>query len=135
MGLIQRTKAPKRECYDLHCTAGSSRSFTAIRKDAGLCCGPRLRKGKVFAYAGRNQNLKDLKVERSFGRSTSRPWISSRRVFNLNTIRTIRQRKLLHNAFTKLIVKPMCSNFHLLGRIQVEYYTGRDLMASLDPAP
>ena len=30
----------------LHCTAGSSRSFTAIRKDAGLCCGSRLREGQ-----------------------------------------------------------------------------------------
>ena len=29
--------------------------------DAGLCCGSRLRKGEVFAYAGRNQSLKDLK--------------------------------------------------------------------------
>ena len=37
------------------------RSFTAIRKDAGLCCGSRLRSGEVFAYVGRNQNLKDLK--------------------------------------------------------------------------
>ena len=32
-----------------------------IRKDAGLYCGPRLRKGAVFAYAGLPQNLKDLK--------------------------------------------------------------------------
>ena len=45
----------------LHCTAGSSRSFTAIRKDAGLCCGSRLWKGDVFAYVGHPQNLKDLK--------------------------------------------------------------------------
>ena len=37
----------------LHCTAGSPRSFTAIRKDAGLCCGSRLRSGEVFAYVGR----------------------------------------------------------------------------------
>ena len=44
----------------LHCTAGSSKSFTAIRKDAGLYCGPRLRKGEVFAYVGSIQNLKDL---------------------------------------------------------------------------
>ena len=41
--------------------AGSSRSFTVIRKDAGLYCGPRLRKGEVFAYVGHPQNLKDLK--------------------------------------------------------------------------
>ena len=27
----------------------------------GLCCGPRLRKGEVFAYVGLPQNLKDLK--------------------------------------------------------------------------
>ena len=45
----------------LHCPAGSSRSFTAIRKDAGLYCGPRLRKGEVFAYVRSIQNLKDLK--------------------------------------------------------------------------
>ena len=32
-----------------------------LRKDAGLCCGSRLRKGEVFAYVGRNQHLKDLK--------------------------------------------------------------------------
>ena len=31
-----------------------------IRKDAGLYCGPRLRKGEVFAYVGLPQNLKDL---------------------------------------------------------------------------
>ena len=31
------------------------------RKDAGLCCGSRLRKGEVFAYVGLPQNLKDLK--------------------------------------------------------------------------
>ena len=35
--------------------------FTVIRKDAGLYCGSRLRSGEVFAYVGRNQNLKDLK--------------------------------------------------------------------------
>ena len=47
----------------LHCTAGSSRSFTAHRKGAGLCCGSRLRKGEVFAYVGLPQNLKDLKED------------------------------------------------------------------------
>ena len=36
-------------------------SFTAIRKDAGLCCGSRLGSGEVFAYFGRIHNLKDLK--------------------------------------------------------------------------
>ena len=35
--------------------------FTALRKDAGLCCGSHLRKGEVFAYVGRIHNLKDLK--------------------------------------------------------------------------
>ena len=30
----------------LHCIAGSSRSFTALRKDAGLCCGSRLLEGR-----------------------------------------------------------------------------------------
>jgi len=33
--------------------------LTAIRKDAGLCCGSRLRSGDVFAYVGLPQNLKD----------------------------------------------------------------------------
>ena len=46
-----------------------SRSFTAIRKDAGLCCGSRLRKGEVFAYVGRNQNLKDLEDHTGVPRS------------------------------------------------------------------
>ena len=32
-----------------------------LRKDAGLYCGPRLRKGEVFVYVGSIQNLKDLK--------------------------------------------------------------------------
>ena len=30
----------------LQCTAGSSRSFTALRKDAGLCCGSPLLEGR-----------------------------------------------------------------------------------------
>ena len=34
---------------------------STLRKDAGLYCGPRLRKGDVFAYVGLPQNLKDLK--------------------------------------------------------------------------
>ena len=37
------------------------RSFAAIRKEAGLSCGSFLRKGEVFAYVGRIQNLKDVK--------------------------------------------------------------------------
>ena len=49
----------------LHCTAGSSKSFTAIRKDAGLCCRSRLRSAEVCAYVGSIQNLKDLKVKYS----------------------------------------------------------------------
>ena len=36
-------------------------SFAAIRKDTGLYCGSRLRKGEVFGYVGLSQNLKDLK--------------------------------------------------------------------------
>ena len=35
--------------------------FTAVRKDAGLYCGSRLRSGQVFAYVRSIQNLKDLK--------------------------------------------------------------------------
>ena len=46
--------------------------------------------------------------------------ISSRRVFNLNTIRTIWQGKLLHKWFIKLKVKPMCSIFCWPDRIQFE---------------
>ena len=40
---------------------GRRGSSCAVRKDAGLYCGSRLRSGEVFAYVGRNQNLKDLK--------------------------------------------------------------------------
>ena len=49
------------QLHHQHVLPGSSRSFTAIRKDAGLYCGSRLRSGEMFAYVGRNQNLKDLK--------------------------------------------------------------------------
>ena len=56
---------------------GSSRSFTAIRKDAGLCCGSRLRKGEVFAYGGLPHNLKDLKGEIDQERI---PQVPSRRI-------------------------------------------------------
>ena len=36
--------------------------FTAIRKEARLFCGSFLRKGKVFAYVGLSQNLKEIKA-------------------------------------------------------------------------
>ena len=39
------------------------RSFAVLRKEAGLFCGSLLRKGEVFAYVGRNQNLMDLKFQ------------------------------------------------------------------------
>ena len=39
------------------------------RKDTGLCCGSRLRKGEVFADVGLPQNLKDLKVSAYVGSS------------------------------------------------------------------
>ena len=39
-------------------------TIVAIRKDAGLCCGSRLRRGEVFAYVGLPQNLEDLKDAR-----------------------------------------------------------------------
>ena len=45
----------------MHWRAGSKRSFTAIRKEAGLFCGSFLRKGEVFVFVGRNQNLQDLR--------------------------------------------------------------------------
>ena len=50
--------------------------------------------------------------------------ISSRRVFNLNTIRTSWQRKSLHKRFIKVMIKPMCGNFPWPDRIQFEHYTG-----------
>ena len=50
---------------------GSSRSFTALRKDAGLCCGSRLRKVEVFAYVGLPQNLKDLKNSEPYAFSSA----------------------------------------------------------------
>ena len=43
------------------CTAGSSRSFNAIRKEAGLFRGTFLQKGEVLAHVVLFQNLKDLK--------------------------------------------------------------------------
>ena len=43
---------------------------SAIRKDAGLCCGSRLRKGEVLAYAGLSRNLKDLKARKHPGTPT-----------------------------------------------------------------
>ena len=46
----------------VHWRAGSLRSFTATRKEAGLFCEPLLRKGEMFAY-GRNFILKDPKGE------------------------------------------------------------------------
>ena len=40
------TRFESRINRDQHCTAGSSRSFTALRKEAGLCCGSRLLEGR-----------------------------------------------------------------------------------------
>ena len=45
----------------LHWMAGSSRSFAAIRKEAGLFCGSFLRNGEVFAYDRGANDLNDLK--------------------------------------------------------------------------
>ena len=50
---------PGRTKRGLSCQKGVSRDGH-FRKDAGLCCGPRLRKGEVFASVGRNRNLTDL---------------------------------------------------------------------------
>ena len=61
-----------------------------FRKDAGLCCGSRLRKGEVFACVGRNQNLKDPKVQKGPHLSSR---VSSERAYLRNTISP---RKLLH---------------------------------------
>ena len=58
----------------MHCTAGSLRSFTAIRKDAGLYCGSRLRKGVVSAYVGSSQNLKDLKYVKEEDKMMASSW-------------------------------------------------------------
>jgi len=45
----------------LHCRAGFLRSFTAIRKEAGLFYESFLQKSEVFAFVERNNHLKDLK--------------------------------------------------------------------------
>ena len=50
-----------RLCWALSKPKGAE-GLSSIRSDAGLCCGSRLRKGKVFAYAGLVDYLKDLKV-------------------------------------------------------------------------
>jgi len=46
--------------------AGSSRTFAAIRKEAGVFCGSFLRKGEELTYVGLFHNLKDLKRYPSF---------------------------------------------------------------------
>ena len=45
----------------LHWRAGSLRSFTALRKEAGLFSGSFLRKGVSLSQVGSLLNLKDLK--------------------------------------------------------------------------
>ena len=52
----------------LECWAGSLRSFSEIRKEAGPFCGSFLPKGELFAYVGRIQNLKDLHNEQMAAR-------------------------------------------------------------------
>ena len=46
----------------LHCTAGSSRSFTAYRKDAGLYCGSRLLEGRSVCLCWAKSKPKGPKV-------------------------------------------------------------------------
>ena len=41
------------------------RSFTDIRKEAGLFCRSFLRKGELFAFDGLSENLKDLKDQKA----------------------------------------------------------------------
>ena len=63
----------------LYFRAGSLRSLTAIRKEAGLFCRSFLLKGEVFADVGLCQNLKHLQ-------SSQRTWswfVPKRRVFSL----------------------------------------------------
>ena len=61
---LHQASGPKGEPFAasrLHWRAGPLRSFTAIRKEAGLFCGSVLRKGLVFACVGLIQTPKDLK--------------------------------------------------------------------------
>ena len=55
LGALRRSE--RAESTRCGCTR---RSLTAIRKGTGLFCGSFLRKGGVFAYGGRIENLKDL---------------------------------------------------------------------------
>ena len=61
-----RAKAPKHQSTTAPKHQRQKHHFTAIREDAGLYCGSRLRKGEVFAHVGRNQNLKDLKDQSTY---------------------------------------------------------------------
>ena len=118
-------------------TAGSSRSFTATRKDAGLCCGSRLRKGEVFAYVGRNQDLKDLKVPHeaihaNIIRVDSNilfAWVAScglllRKSFSK---RVSRQRNLLHRRFIITSMIKFCWKFWLVETLSKKNYLRLEL--------
>ena len=52
--------------------------FVVIRKEAWLFCGSFLRKGGVFAYGGRNQNLNDQKISQWLQRLPRRACLRSR---------------------------------------------------------
>ena len=58
-GFFCRTSSSVRLWWEFKEPKGP-RGLSAIRKDAGLCCGSRLRSGEVFAFVGSIQNLKDL---------------------------------------------------------------------------
>jgi len=70
---LHQASGPKGEPFAasrLHWRAGPLRSYTAIRKEAGLFCGSFLRKGLVFACVGLIQTLKDLKWSNDAERCT-----------------------------------------------------------------
>jgi len=57
-----------------------------LKKDLGLCCGSRLRKGEVFAYVGSIQTLKDLEDQKPEGPQKGDPQ-RARRVLATSNLR------------------------------------------------
>ena len=99
-----------------------SRSFTAIRKDAGLYCGPRLRSGEVFAYVGLFQNLKDLKSDSRCARCGAGAGCS-----------TIKHQCLyLIRARSQEFLAPMLADLHRTPSMSIREYSGHPSEAELD---
>jgi len=66
--------------------AGSLSSFATIRKKTGLFCNSFLGKGKVFAYDGCIQNLKDLKSLLHWRAGSLRSFTATRKEAGLSCI-------------------------------------------------